>query len=247
MATNAIYTHIEQARQSGRKLFSVLIDPDKVDIPQTELLVRQSLAAKVDLFLVGGSLMVDNTIERIIKHIKSMCSIPCILFPGSPLQLTNQVDALLFLSLISGRNPDLLIGQHVAAAPMLKKMNIEIIPTGYMLIDGGKPTTASYISNTFPIPHNKPSVAACTAMAGELLGMKLLYMDTGSGAMHSVSEKMIRKVKQSVDLPLIVGGGIRDAETARAICAAGADMIVVGTAIEENASVMFELAEAVQA
>ena len=167
------------------------------------------------------------------------------LFPGSPAQLSKHADAVLLLSLISGRNPELLIGHHVTAAPTLKAMGIETIPTGYMLVDGGKPTTVSYVSQTLPIPRDKPGIAACTALAGEMLGLRTIYMDTGSGAEFTVSPEMIAAVRNSVDLPIIIGGGIRDAKTARALCTAGADVLVIGTAFEEDPERIFEMREAV--
>lgn len=245
MSTLNLYRSIKIAQEASKKLFAVLIDPDKVSLSEVESLIGQSITAKVDVFLVGGSLVTDDSLEQLVKFIKKNCSIPVILFPGSPLQLTRYADALLFLSLISGRNADFLIGQHVTAAPMIKSLDLEVIPTGYMLIDGGKATTASYISNTNPIPHNKPAIACCTALAGSYLGLKMIYMDTGSGAESHVSLNMVKAVRETIDLPLIIGGGIREPETAYNICKAGADMIVVGTAIEKDSSIIFELSEAI--
>lgn len=245
MISATVYQHIVASKQNQKKLFAVLIDPDKVDMKLTRNTARLAKNAKADLFLVGGSLMTKYHMAQTIECIKQESDAPVVLFPGSPLQLTDAADALLFLSLISGRNADLLIGQHVTAAPILKNMDLEVMPTGYMIVDGGTPTTASYISNTHPVPHDKSAIAACTAMAGELLGLRLLYMDTGSGAKKSVSVEMVERVRQVVDLPIIVGGGIRHPETAFELCQAGADMIVVGTAIEENPEVMFQMADAV--
>jgi putative glycerol-1-phosphate prenyltransferase len=168
-----------------------------------------------------------------------------ILFPGSPSQISRYADALLYLSLISGRNADLLIGQHVISAPFVKKSGLEIISTGYMVIDGGAPTTVSYISNASPIPADKADIALCTAMAGEMLGMKTIYMDSGSGAKKAISEEMISAVAASIDIPLIVGGGIRDAEKAYLNCKAGADVIVIGNAIEKDPSLIKEMAAAI--
>jgi putative glycerol-1-phosphate prenyltransferase len=152
-------------------------------------------------------------------------------------------DAILFLSLISGRNPDFLIGQHVISAPILKKSSLEILPTGYILVDSGKQTTVSYMSNTTPIPHDKPEIAACTAMAGEMLGLKLMYLDAGSGAQRAISPKMISIVRKSVDVPLIVGGGIRSANEAYEAMLAGADTIVIGNGIEKNPALLAEVSE----
>jgi phosphoglycerol geranylgeranyltransferase len=167
------------------------------------------------------------------------------LFPGSPHQLSKHADALLYLSLISGRNADLLIGQHVVSAPVVKQSGLEIMSTGYMVIDGGAPTTVSYISNATPLPSDKNEIAMCTAMAGEMLGMKLIYMDSGSGAKRPVTESMIEKVSHHITVPLIIGGGITDPEKAYLNCKAGADLIVVGNAIEKNENLIMEMANAV--
>ena len=207
--------------------------------------VEQALAAGVDYFFVGGSLVVVNTVDQNIQRIKSKCDIPVILFPGSPSQVSRYADALFYLSLISGRNPELLIGQHVISAPMVRSSGLEVMPTGYMVIDGGAPTSVSYIANTAPIPADKSDIALCTAMAGEMLGLKLIYMDAGSGAKNPVQEKMIQRVSASVAVPLIVGGGIRTPEKAAADCKAGADVIVVGNAIEKDLSLMKALSDAV--
>ena len=197
------------------------------------------------IFFVGGSLVVSDHLDECIAQIKKESSIPVILFPGSPSQLSKYADALLYLSLISGRNPELLIGQHVISAPFVKKSGLEIMPTGYMVIDGGAPTTVSYISGAAPIPADKAEIALCTAMAGEMLGKKLIYMDAGSGARKPIPEEMISLVAKNIEVPLVVGGGIRDAEKAYLNCKAGADVIVVGNAIEKDASLLEEIAAAV--
>jgi len=228
-----------------RKSFAVLIDPDKVNAAKTEELVQLGLEAKVDYFFVGGSLVTSTYMDECIQHIKASCNIPVILFPGSPSQVCKHADALLYLSLISGRNPELLIGQHVISAPFVKYSGLEIMPTGYMVIDGGAPTTVSYISNAAPIPSDKNEIAMCTAMAGEMLGMKLIYMDAGSGAKRPITEQMIETVSRHIEAPLIVGGGIIDPEKAYLNCKAGADVIVVGNAIEKNPSLIKEMAAAV--
>jgi putative glycerol-1-phosphate prenyltransferase len=181
---------------------------------------------------VGGSLVADQHIHELIPYIKSRTSLPEILFPGSTHQIVPDADGILFLSLISGRNPDLLIGRHVEAAPLLKQTPLEVIPTGYMLIDCGVPTTASYISNTQPIPYHKPEIAVSTAMAGEMLGLKLMYLDGGSGAAKAISSAMVEQVSAHTDTPLLVGGGIRSIEEAERLWQAGADLLVVGTATE---------------
>ena len=204
-----------------------------------------AIAAKVDYLLVGGSLVISNHLDECVQQIKKNCSIPVVLFPGSPQQVSKYADALLYLSLISGRNPELLIGQHVVSAPFVRQSGLEIMPTGYIVIDGGAPTTVSYISNALPIPADKNEIAMCTAMAGEMLGMKLIYMDAGSGARRPITEDMIKAVAKNIDVPLIIGGGITDPEKAYLNCKAGADVIVVGNAIEKDASLIMEMSKAV--
>lgn len=240
-----IYQQFISRKHSGKKSFAVLIDPDKVNAKSIAALVKLSVEAKVDYFFVGGSLVISHHLDECIQQIKTACSIPVILFPGSPSQVSKYADALLYLSLISGRNPELLIGQHVISAPFVKKSGLEIMPTGYMVIDGGAPTTVSYISNASPIPADKSEIAMCTAMAGEMLGMKLIYMDAGSGARRPITEQMIEKVAQHIDVPLIVGGGIVDPEKAYLNCKAGADIIVVGNAIEKDISLITEISSAI--
>jgi putative glycerol-1-phosphate prenyltransferase len=242
---NKLYQHFIRNKQQGHKSFAVLVDPDKVDNTKTEQLVSLATNSKVDYFLVGGSLLISNHLDECVKQIKALCNIPVVLFPGSPSQVSKYADALLYLSLISGRNAELLIGQHVVSAPFVRKSGLEIMPTGYMVIDGGAPTTVSYISNATPIPSDKNEIALCTAMAGEMLGMKLIYMDAGSGAKRPITEGMIEMVASHIEAPLIVGGGITDPEKAYRNCKVGADVIVVGNAIEKDASLIKEMADAV--
>jgi len=238
-----IIDHITSSSDKGLKQLAVLIDPDEYgDLDKLADTLSVVNHAKVDYIFVGGSLIVGDQFDTVIDFIKSNCNLPTVIFPGSPLQVSAKADALFFLSLISGRNPEALIGHHVLAAPKIKSSGIEPIPTGYMLIESGQPTTASYMSNTTPIPKDKEDIAACTALAGEMLGLKTIYMDGGSGAQKTVPEKMIRKVKDGVSLPLIIGGGIRSAETARRIWNAGADIIVIGNAVEENMNLINEIA-----
>jgi|GEM_PF-52931 len=235
---------LENAKRNDKRLFSLLIDPDKTGGAELE---RTALAAKdagVDLLFVGGSLLVNDRLFDTVQIIKANCDIPVVLFPGDNMQVVPNADAILLLSVISGRNAEMLIGKHVVAAPRLKNSGLEIIPTGYMLIDSGRPTTASYMSNTNPLPHDKDDIAACTAMAGEMLGMKTIFMDGGSGAMNAVSESMVKRVSQHVDVPLIVGGGLKTPEMAKARFDAGATVVVVGNAVEKNGSLLAELASA---
>lgn len=240
-----VYQSLLDKKRNGKKSFAVLIDPDKVTPSSLNDLVTLAVEVKVDYLFVGGSLVISDHLDECILQIKKTCSIPVLLFPGSPSQISKHADALLYLSLISGRNADLLIGQHVISAPFVKKSGLEIISTGYMVIDGGAATTVSYISNASPIPADKADIAMCTALAGEMLGMKIIYMDAGSGAKKAITEEMIATVAKHIEVPMIVGGGIRDAEKAYLNCKAGADVIVVGNAIEKDASLITEMAAAV--
>ena len=229
-----IYSQIIESKKRGRKLFSILIDPDKQTEESLLEIIRKSNSANVDLFLIGGSLLTNNSLDSCISIIKQNCKIPLVLFPGNAMQVNNKADGILFLSLISGRNPEMLIGNHVITAPILKESEIEVLSTGYMLIDNGKATSVSYMSNTTPIPHDKDDIAVCTAIAGEMLGLKMIYLDGGSGAINTVSEKMITSVAKNINVPLIIGGGINSAKQAKEKCKAGADIIVIGNAIEKE-------------
>lgn len=242
---NKLYQHFLKNKQQGQKSLAVLIDPDKVDNYKIEKLVTLAVDSKVDYLLVGGSLIISSNLDECIQQIKSLCHIPVILFPGSTAQVSKYADALLYLSLVSGRNPELLIGQHVVSAPFVRKSGLEIMPTGYMVIDGGAPTTVSYISNATPIPSDKNEIALCTAMASEMLGMKLIYMDAGSGAKRPITESMIEMVASHIEVPLIIGGGITYPEKAYLNCKAGADVIVIGNAIEKDPSLIKEMATAI--
>lgn len=241
----AIFNTILDNKKLGKKSFAVLIDPDKVDKESLQKTIDLSVEAGVDYFFVGGSLVISTHLDECIQQLKSSSNIPVVLFPGSPSQVSKYADALLYLSLISGRNPELLIGQHVLSAPFVKQSGLEIIPTGYMVVDGGAPTTVSYISNAAPLPSDKTDIAMCTAMAGEMLGMKLIYMDAGSGAKNPISEKMINRVSKNIAAPIIVGGGITTAEKAIENCKAGADIVVVGNAIEKNTDLIKQISAAI--
>lgn len=240
-----VYHYIQNSRKAGKKLFAILIDPDKQSKKELKQIVEKAKSAQVDLFFVGGSLLTNNSLDSCLGILKSNSDIPVVLFPGNAMQVNDKADAILFLSLISGRNAEMLIGKQVITAPILKQSSLEVLPTGYMLIDSGKPTTVSYMSNTTPIPHEKNAVAACTAMAGEMLGLKCIFMDGGSGALTPISEKMIASVRQSIDTPLIIGGGISSGKKAAANCQAGADVIVVGNAIEKDENLIEEIANAI--
>ncbi|MCY7352801.1 MAG: geranylgeranylglyceryl/heptaprenylglyceryl phosphate synthase [Cytophagaceae bacterium] len=233
-------------RAESRRAFAVLLDPDKISFDVFPAMLRQAVTHGVDYFLVGGSLITSHVLGEMIAGIRRHTRIPVILFPGSNLHIESSADAILFLSLISGRNPEFLIGQHVVAAPILRRSGLEILPTGYLLVDAGRPTTVSYISNTTPLPRDKPGVAACTAMAGEMLGLRLMYLDSGSGAQFPVPPELIAAVRQSVETPIIVGGGINSARKAADALEAGADVVVVGNGIEQNPDLLPEIAAVVK-
>ena len=225
-------------------MLSILIDPDKAGGAQLSLLTEHHDFKHVDFVFVGGSLMTGGDIKSCIQSIKKRTDKPVVIFPGSPNQVDKDADGILLLSLLSGRNPELLIGRHVESAFKLKKANLEILPTGYILIDGGRTTTVSYISNTSPIPQDKPSIAAATALAGCQLGHRLVYLDCGSGANQHASAPLIQKVKKEITVPLIVGGGIKTRSDAEEVFNAGADVVVVGNHLEKNPQFLSELVKA---
>ncbi len=241
-----VYNTIVEKMNTGRKQLAVLIDPDKTEDASLQSLLKYSVDAGVDYFFVGGSLLINNRMDVCIKILKQAGDIPVVLFPGNTLQMSWKADAILFLSLISGRNAEMLIGRHVISAPYLKLSPLQVIPTGYMLIESGRPTAVSYMSNSDPIPADKDDIAMCTAMAGEMLGLKLIFMDAGSGAINPVSNQMISHVKQSIGVPLIVGGGIRTPEKAAETASAGADVIVIGNAAEKDPALIAEIASAIR-
>ena len=245
MNNRQIHTILSEAKTANKKLLAVLIDPDKPDMSLLDAQLNAIEEAKVPLIFFGGSLLTRFVLEEKLGYIKKRTTAKIVIFPGSVQQVSAQADAILFLSLISGRNPELLIGQHVLAAPMIKQTGLEVLSTGYMLIDGGRPTTASYISGSLPIPADKPDIAACTAMAGEMLGLQHIYLDAGSGAQNAVSAKMIATVRKEVNVPIIVGGGIRDAATAQESAKAGADVVVVGNITEKHPEIIFEISQAI--
>lgn len=236
-----IYDSLVQRKKDYQKSLAVLIDPDNATDDEIERLAEIGELYELDYFFVGGSLITTDRFESAIELLKSACSIPVVIFPGSNLHISDKADSLLFLSLISGRNPEYLIGQHVMVAPMLKRTNLEVISTSYLLVDCGNETTASYVSNTKPIPYLKDDIAAATALAGELLGHKITYLDGGSGAMKPISPSMILKTSSIVESPIVVGGGIRTPQELTTAYRAGADVLVVGTAIEENIGLLKDL------
>lgn len=237
---------LRDRRKTRKKSIAILIDPDKVD-DASRILPLINLANEncVDFFFVGGSLITTTNLSEVVARIKENVTIPVVLFPGNTMQVDPSADALLFLSLISGRNPELLIGQHVVSAPIIRNTRLEVVPTGYILINSGKLTSVAYISNTMPIPEDKYSLAASTAMAGEMLGLQCIYLDAGSGAEREITPKMIAAVRKVISVPLIVGGGINSAQKAWNALDAGADMIVIGNALEKNPQLITEISEKV--
>ena len=242
-----IYNQLRELKTQKKSGFAVLADPDKIAPADMQYLARLCNDAGVDYLFVGGSLLLTHQMELCIQRFKTESDIPVILFPGSPAQVTPYADALLYLSLISGRNPELLIGQHVTSAPIVRASGLEVISTGYIIIDGGVQTTVSYMSNAMPIPADKPDIALCTAWAGEMQGKHLIYLDAGSGARRPVSAEMITTVSSHIEIPLIVGGGIVSPEKVYENCKAGANLIVVGNAIERDPLLIKDMAQAAKA
>jgi phosphoglycerol geranylgeranyltransferase len=229
-----ILNSIQQAQTNGHHLLAILLDPDKLTLDAIADKVASIHQLKADFILVGGSLLFTNVLDAFVREIKKHTDLPILLFPGSALQISNEADGILFLQLISGRNPEYLIGNQVIAAPLLQQTQLEVISTGYILVESGRETTASYISNTKPIPAHKPEIAMATALAGQYMGQHLIYMDGGSGALNPVPESMIALVRKNIHLPIVVGGGIRNRKQLDAAYEAGADLVVVGTAFEEQ-------------
>lgn len=238
-----VLEHIIYLKKNRKKAIAILIDPDNLSKAFLAKQVEISKKHAVDFFFVGGSMITEDCLEETLEYIKSKCDIPTVIFPGSINQVSDKADAILFLSLISGRNSDLLIGNHVLSAPIIQKAGIEVIPTGYMLIDGGKPTAASYVSNTFPIPNDQPKISAVTALAGEMLGLRLNFMDAGSGAIKRISKEMIHATSEGTANPLIVGGGIKTPEGAKEAWDAGATVVVIGNAIETEPNLIEEVSK----
>lgn len=248
MNKTSIYQSIQKNATLNKKQLAVLIDPDKLTAESLINTINQCNISKVDFIFYGGSILHEPAkFDLFLSEMKQHTQIPILLFPGSSMQVSKNADGLLLLSLISGRNPEYLIGQHVIAAPYIKESGIEIISTGYILIESGKSTTVSYISNTTPIPSDKPEIAACTALAGEMLGLKIIYLDAGSGAQNCIGSETISKVKKTISCPLIIGGGINTIEKAKNACNAGADIIVVGNAFEKSPELIMQIKEAISA
>ena len=240
------YDHLLSVRHQRGAGFIVLVDPDKLPEERLPAFVARCVEADVDAFFVGGSLLHATDFERYVEEMKARSPLPVIGFPGSLGQLTAALDAILYLSVVSGRNPEYLFGQHVHAAPLIRRLGLEPISTGYMLIESGRATTAQYMSHTMPIPRHKPDVAAATALAAEMMGMRLLYADGGSGADQAVPEAIVEAIADVCRTPLLVGGGLRSPEDVERRVGAGAAFVVVGNAIEGRPDAAF-LAEMVAA
>jgi phosphoglycerol geranylgeranyltransferase len=233
---NSIYQKIVSASTNTEKLLAVLIDPDKMkleNVPSFISKVNQSIATHI---FVGGSEVSEGVTEILVEAVKKNTNLPVVLFPGDVIQITDKADGILFLSLISGRNPEYLIGKHVEAVSKLKETNLEVISTAYMLIENGKETAVQRVSQTKPIKRSDFQTIIDTAKAGELLGMKFIYLEAGSGATHPIEPKLISKVKKELTIPLIVGGGIRSIIELESAYKAGADLVVIGTALEDDES-----------
>jgi phosphoglycerol geranylgeranyltransferase len=233
---------------SGKRSYWVLLDPDDFSIDEATHIAREAAACGVDALLVGGSLLHSNHFDPFVAAIKKAAPLPVLLFPGDATQLSPHADALLYLSLVSGRNPTNLIGEHVKAAPLIKDLAIEPIPTAYMLVESGSVSSVEFMSNTRPLPRAKPAIAVAHALAAQYMGMKLVYLEAGSGAAQPVPAEMIAMVTSQVDIPVIVGGGIRDAATAKEKLDAGADIIVTGNLLRKNGAttIMAEIAATVR-
>lgn len=229
-----IYQQIVQAKLANKKLLAILLDPDKLPLEKTALLIEKINQSPATHLFVGGSHVVNDTIGQLILNIKQNCKLPVILFPGNPSQISDKADGILFLSLISGRNPDYLIQHQVDAVPILKKTRLEIIPTGYLLIESGHQTAVSRVSQTQPLDNDNIDYIVHTAQAGEMLGKKMIYLEAGSGAKYAVSAQIIEAVSKNIDIPLIVGGGIKSQKGIQQAYDAGADLVVIGTAFEND-------------
>ncbi|PKK82275.1 MAG: geranylgeranylglyceryl/heptaprenylglyceryl phosphate synthase [candidate division Zixibacteria bacterium HGW-Zixibacteria-1] len=241
-----VYDHLIQTKDKKGGAFLLLLDPDRIAVNQLCMIAERAAECDVDAIMVGTSYVIRADFHETVRQIKRQSSVPLILFPGSHSQISPDVDAILFTSLISGRNPQYLIEEQVRGAPLIREYNLETIPTGYMLIDAGNYTSVQYVSGTFPIPSDKPEIACAHALAAQYMGMRLIYMEAGSGAANSVPESMIQQVSEYVDLPIMVGGGIVNPEQVERKIRSGASFVVVGNHFEinENLNSLREFAQA---
>ncbi|MEP7093021.1 MAG: geranylgeranylglyceryl/heptaprenylglyceryl phosphate synthase [Flavobacterium sp.] len=229
-----IYQQIIQAKIDGQKLLAILLDPDKIVWENLDHLLLQINQSPATHIFVGGSIVRTTILEDLMTALKQKTNLPVIIFPGDPSQISAHADAILFLSLLSGRNADYLIEYQVQAAPILKKTNLEVISTGYILIESGNETAVARVSKTQPLDRQDLNLVLATAQAGEMLGNKLVYLEAGSGAKQSVPLEMIQLIAQNIEIPIIVGGGIADLKGIQQAYNAGADLVVIGTAFENN-------------
>ncbi|RKS25985.1 putative glycerol-1-phosphate prenyltransferase [Flavobacterium endophyticum] len=229
-----IYNEILQSKIQGKKLLAILLDPDKVALDSLENIIPKINQSPATHIFIGGSLVLTNTIDVIIRELKEKTKLPIVLFPGNPSQISIEAHGILFLTLLSGRNPDFLIEHQVKAAPILKKSNLEIISTGYILIESGNQTAVASVSKTIPLPRHNTEIAVATSLAGEFLGNKLIYLEAGSGAELPVPLDTISLVSKNIKIPLIVGGGIKNMQGIKDAYTAGADLVVIGTAFEND-------------
>ena len=235
-----VYQKILSKKKKKEKMLAALLDPDSENLGNLKKKIQLIEKSKIDFILVGGSTSWNNNFERFTEKVKSMASKAVIIFPGSAEQISPSADAILFLSLISGQNPKYLIGEQIKAAPILKEMDIEVIPTGYILVDGGRKTTVEFVSGTNPISQDDVEKIKDTAYAAQLLGMKMVYLECGSGARYPVKDEIIKKVKEYIEIPLVVGGGIKDRKEIESKHRAGADILVVGNALEKDPAILLE-------
>ena len=236
-----IYQNIVTAMKNGQKLLAVLIDPDKLTAAKAPEFVKKINRSVATHIFVGGSTVAENITETLVRTLKAHTELPVVIFPGDISQITDHADSILFLSLISGRNPEYLIGKHVASISTLKQTTLEVIPTGYILVENGKETAVQRVTHTIPMSRDHTQAIVDTAIAGELLGMKLVYLEAGSGAIHPVTPNIISDVKEELNIPLIVGGGIRTKAQLEKAYTSGADMVVIGTAFEDDETFFNEL------
>lgn len=235
-----IYQRILSKKERKENMLAALLDPDSEDFESLKKKIELIEKSKIDFILVGGSTAWNNNFEMFTEKVKSLASKAVILFPGSAEQISHSADAILFLSLVSGTNPKYLIGEQVKAAPILRKMDVEVIPTGYILIDGGRKTTVEFVSGTKPISQDEVERVKETAYAAQLLGMKMVYLECGSGARYPVKDELIKAVKEYVEIPIIVGGGIKNRQEVENKHRAGADIVVVGNALEKDPTILLE-------
>jgi len=241
----SVYQKLLDVKDEKGAGFLVLLDPDRMSVPEIVTLAKKSEKGGADGFLVGSSLLLSTRFDEAVKEIKANVRVPVIIFPGNATQVSRYADAILFLSLISGRNPHLLIGEQVKAAPAIKEFGLEPIPTGYLIIESGKTTSVQFMSNTQPIPKNKPDIVKAHALAAEYLGMRFVFLEAGSGADNAVPDDIIREVKEFISIPIIVGGGVKDPEVAYKKVKSGASFVVIGNFLEEDDSIIEEFADAI--